>query len=683
MALERFKNWMRINRTEILIILGIFTLAAVPRVVDLGAFLTADEKNWIGRSYEFVRAFKDLRFNDMLQTTHPGVTTLWLSGATITARIITSHVPFSFQHLRHFVVAAQLPIALANTLAIPLGYLLLRRLFSSWWLAVVGSVIIALDPFLIGYSRVVHVDALLASFMFLAALSILLYAKENYSRNWLLLAALFSGLAILTKAPAIFLIPFFVLVVLVSNPAALRAHLFLKDRTRDFVTWLLIVVLLFILIWPAILWVPNPTGNVLVLKRDLSIATLTPHNMTEDYTLNVWHYPAALLTRTTPVTLVFGVIAVGWLVLRSRKYEAGSMGQRKTEWLLVAYVFFFVVMMTLGAKKGDRYILPVWPALDVLAAIGLLKISGLIQKKSILHTLYFILPVLTLLYLFFTVYRYHPYTLAYSNPLFPSNLSQEVGWGEGLEQVADWLNKNAPNAVVASWYPEELGAYTTANVAHINAHEQGSVRYIVLYHNMFGRAPEHPANDFIDEYYKKREPVFVARVLGEEFAWVYEKRVYERNMGELLPPTRAGQYVEVTHDNLVGIDLALATFSGRASTGEVQVELRESLNGSAVHSWRTPVKDIKDGTWTNFSFDEPAQLRGKKVFVDVRALGTRPDDAPTLRYTNVHDYRVGGMLYAKDHELSISDEKKADLAIRLRYNTGNQVATEEDSKLLK
>src|SRR3989338_8131892 len=137
------------HRADLTIAAVLLIVALIPRAIDLGLFLTADEKNWIGRSYEFVRAFKDWRFNDMLQTTHPGVTILWLVGGAGAAKMLFSHVPFSFQNLSHFVVAAQLPMAVANALIVPAVYLLLRRLFSSQkGLAVLASVMMALDPFL-------------------------------------------------------------------------------------------------------------------------------------------------------------------------------------------------------------------------------------------------------------------------------------------------------------------------------------------------------------------------------------------------------------------------------------------------------------------------------------------------------------------------------------------------------
>ena len=55
--LVREKKW------EIIMAGLILAVAMMPRVIDLGVVLTADEKNWIGRSYGFIGGFKDWRFN--------------------------------------------------------------------------------------------------------------------------------------------------------------------------------------------------------------------------------------------------------------------------------------------------------------------------------------------------------------------------------------------------------------------------------------------------------------------------------------------------------------------------------------------------------------------------------------------------------------------------------------------
>ena len=677
-------GWYRKHKKDIVLFLVIFLVALLPRVVDLGAFLTADEKNWIGRSYEFIRAFKDWRFNDMLQTTHPGVTTMWLSGVAVTGRMMFSHIPFSFQNLVHFVTVAQLSVALVNAIAVPTMYVLLLILWRRRWLAFMSAIFIALNPFLIGYSRLVHVDGMLTSFLFLAALAVIIYAKKGFSRKWLFISAILSGLAILTKVPAVFLVPYFVLVILLTKPIEIVWKEHIKGRVRDFVLWLIVIGLLFVILWPSVLWVNNPQGNALVLKRDIVEATITPHHMAESYSLNFWHYPMTILTRTTPVILVLSIILVVGLLLRGKNKE--QRGKYLVEWLLVAYIFFFVVMMMIGAKKGDRYVLPVFPAIDVLAAAGLMMVIAKIKemKETVnVKKLFIVLFGLVVLFLGGTVYRYHPYNISYSNPLFPDNLSQELGWGEGLEQVGAWLSKNAPEAVVASWYPEELGAFTSAHVAHINAHEQGKVRYIVLYKNMFGRAPDHYANDFIDEYYKKRLPVFTAMVAGKEFAWVFEKGSYERVVGELIQSMRVGQEVKVGDEKLVGLDVIVATYSGEASSGELNIELKERRGGKVVHEWRMPVAEIENDRWLTVMLPESFKLSGDSLFVEIYVKGVTSGKAPTLRYTKEHNYRESNIFISRTGVINDGDEKKGDLAVRLRYEVNGQMATEEDTKLLQ
>ena len=676
----------------------ILAVALVPRVVDLGVFLTADEKNWIGRSYEFIRAFKEWRFNEMLQTTHPGVTTLWLGGLVVTVKMLAAHVPFTFSNLIHFVRAAQLSIAVTNAGLVLIVFILLRKLWPKRrMVAVLAALMIALDPFLVGYSRVVHVDAMLGGFMMAAGIAILLWAKRGFGRKWLVLSAVFTALAGLTKAPAVFLLPYFVLVALVFGRKQWENKRFWVDRFRDLIVWMLLIGIIVVIVWPAILWVPNPEGNVLVLKRDFSVAAATPHNMNSEYKLNSSFYWYTLVSRATPLTLFLVAVALINLLLAKglRGRQVATLGRvtgadetaaskpetTNTLWLLVEYIFFFIVMMSLGAKKGDRYILPVFYTLDILAAWGAWYLTvgtvNLVARftKFIRTTRTIVMAALMLVIaaqMGIVLYQYHPYAIAYSNPLLPDNLSQELGWGEGLEQVGKWLNEHDPEVIVASWYPEELGVYTSAHVAHINAHEQSRVKYVVLYRNMFGREPDHYANDFIDEYYKKKVPVYVVEVAGKQAAWVYEKKVYDRVLNELKAGQAVSQAVEVKQAGLVGLDIMAATFSGQAKEGYLEVEV-DSQSGQKIGSWRLPVTEINDRGWTSFMLEQPIVNFGiYKVIVKATETGEK---APTVRYRDGREYRSASMVVN-------GQDKPGNLAVRLRYKVGNEIVTEDDKKLL-
>ncbi len=670
--------FLKRHKIDAYLAVGLFLIAFLPRVLGLGAFLTADEKNWIGRSYEFVRAFHDLRFNDMLQTTHPGVTTLWVSGLAVMVKSAISHVQFADTNLIYFVKITQFSIALVNALAIPAIFILLLLVLRNRFLAVLATLFIALDPFIIGYSRVVHVDVLMGSFLTLAVLASMLYAR-HLTRPWLVASAVLSVLAILTKIPAVFILPFIIVALIAYHPEKIISWQFLRDRVRDAVTWVLMGVVITLLIWPALLWVPNPSGNVLELKRDISDAAVTPHDSNEDYNLDATHYPYALLDRSNPVTLVFGIVGLmGVIVLVAKKKVPREM-------LLIAiYLIGFVLMMTLGAKKGDRYIIAAFFALDILAAYGVVWVASLVPtliKRFRGNDRVFAL--LTVGYLCFIVLSYHPYEIAYSNPFFKDNLSQELGWGEGLDQVAAWLNTNHPDAVVASWYPEELGTFTSATVLHINAHTQNPVNYIVLYQNMFGRSPDYYSNDFIDEYYKKQIPVYVAKVAGKEYAWVYAKPSYTSSVGDLNAQTVAIQEIEVTHNDIAGFQFLPATHFGKSDTGSFAISVSKTLNGPVLFATNISVTDVKDTQWQQVLFPDSLKIaKGDHLFVSVRGAGTT-DPYPSVRYsqadirtTPIYISRTGSSLEAK--------QKTGTMAIQLLYrDIQDKISTELEEKLLK
>src|SRR3989344_7652351 len=676
-------KWLFQYRIDIMLAIILLCFGLLPRILTLGTFLTADEKTWLGRSHEFIRAFKDIRFNDMLQTTHPGVTTLWTTGVTMTAKMFWSDIPFSTTTLFHFIKSSQFSIGILNSIAIPSVYILLLFVWRRRDLAFFASLFIALDPFLIGYSRVIHVDALLGSFLTLAVLASILYAR-SLQRGWLIASAVFSALALLTKFPAVFIFPFIISALILLYVGQSRNDmLFLINRFRDGLTWILLVVVLILLIWPALLWVPNPLGNVLQVKRDISVAAATPHNADEEYSLSIYHYPAALLSRSNPVSLIGAFVGcIGIAVsLYKRKIPREII-------LILVYLLGFVVMMTLGAKKGDRYILPVFFALDILAAYGIIWALSYFSpsyegEREGVNRVGIAVGLVLTTYLLTTVVSYHPYAIAYSNPLFPDNISQELGWGEGLDQVASWLNTNHPNATVASWYPGELAPFTTAKVLHINAHAQNQVQFIVLYKNMFGREPSHYSNDFIDEYFKKREPVFVAHIAGKEFAWVYEKPTYAKTIGDLDANTIVVQEAVADYENFAGIRILPATRFGEANTGTLAVTVSDSFGGIPFFAEQIPIASLQDASW--YSLDFPPDIainKGEHVYISIRANGSSSPYA-SLRYAPVA-VRNTPIYISRTGRVQDATEKPGSVSIQLQYiGTDGKITNELETKLLR
>jgi dolichyl-phosphate-mannose--protein O-mannosyl transferase len=96
-------------------------------------------------------------------------------------------------------------MVLGTTIALALAFLAARRLFGTL-AGFMGLLLIAFDPFHIGLTRLLHLDGLISSLMFLAALSFLCFIYLG--RRWydLLLATLATGFAWLTN-PLDYLVP--------------------------------------------------------------------------------------------------------------------------------------------------------------------------------------------------------------------------------------------------------------------------------------------------------------------------------------------------------------------------------------------------------------------------------------------------------------------------------------------
>src|SRR6266536_1238373 len=105
-------------------------MAIIPRVLDLGRFLTVDEvDHWIDRSTQFLAAIESGQFAGTAITAHPGVTTMWLGslGLLLHQRAV-DWMLVSASSFAAKLAFMQLPVALVNAGGVVLGYCLLRRL---------------------------------------------------------------------------------------------------------------------------------------------------------------------------------------------------------------------------------------------------------------------------------------------------------------------------------------------------------------------------------------------------------------------------------------------------------------------------------------------------------------------------------------------------------------------------
>jgi 4-amino-4-deoxy-L-arabinose transferase-like glycosyltransferase len=475
----------------------LFTLAYIPRTMILGSYLTTDEGNWMGRTALFTQGILRGDPYATYQSGHPGVTTMWtaLAGMGVDRALgLVEYVrpdglekaPDYLDTLRQarkwFPVVTSLAVALVGLLA--------------WRLAgpaigILSAVLVGLEPFFLAHSVVAHLDGALTAYMTLSALCALIYFWADGGRGYLVGCAVATALAFLTKAPASFLalfVPFLAGLSLV--PAHRRTMRELRGVMFSLAVWGLIIGAITLVLWPAFRADP-----IWAIRSMIDYTEAVGGSDHENFFLGQpvadpgpLYYLVTVGFRLTPITVIgLALLPLGLLLSgKERRRYVPFVG------FLCAFILLFWAMMALPPKKFDRYMLPVFPSLEMLAAIGYWLVIRRFANRFVslaLGVATIGLGVLQIL----PGAMVHPYYLAYYNPLFGGGPAAAkafvVGWGEGLDIVASYLNSRpeAERLTVSGFYPRVLMAQFKGTVLPDKQYDPAQADYLVLYINAVQR----------------------------------------------------------------------------------------------------------------------------------------------------------------------------------------------------
>lgn len=557
---------MRLSSKNLGVNILVVTLAAtilLPRIFQLDRFVTPDELLWVARSANFYSALRNGNFEATYQREHPGVTVMWAGAAAFLLRDpaygrggyeqlnwegLQSHLEKNSPVEPHdLLVTARGVIVLAITVLLALAFYLAQRLVGLLP-AVLSFLFIAFDPFQVGLSRLLHLDALLASFMFLSLLAFLSYVHENRVL-YLLISAAAAGFAALTKSPGILLIPVigFLALAVAPSPAADQNTKPAKTIPRVisvFAAWLLVMVIVAVIFWPA-LW-QKPAFVLASIFTHTQVHILEGHPAATFFNGRIYpdgnitdpaFYVLSFVWRTTPVILL-GLGLSAWAGL-TRREPFDRPGARFAALGCLLFVVIFVAVLTVGAKKFDRYLLPVFPPLTLLSGMGWAALLLSLREKLSKPIAKFALPILFLVLAGFQIYaalKTFPYYLTYYNPLAGGSRQAPqvmlIGWGEGLDQAGRYLSQKPGSSRlrVLSWLPNgSLSYFFPGKVRPILSEEAASradlarletVDYVVIYVQQWQLNIPAP----LLEYLSHTAPEHSIWINGLEYARIYALR---------------------------------------------------------------------------------------------------------------------------------------------------------------
>ncbi len=522
----------RVTREQGWLIGGMLLVAVVallPRLFNLGGFLTHDEGEfWLDRSNAFLRAIQSGDFGATAISTHPGVTTMWLGSIGIVMRRALFALGWlADDSFATYLAALRLPVVLLHAAALVVGYRLLHALLPPA-LALLAAVLWAADPFVIGYSRLLHVDALLATFATLSLLAAAYYWLHAPRRWALLLSGACAALAVLSKSPGLALLPMIGGLALLAPPPGMGMAGRVRMAVPALLAWGVAYAATALLVYPA-LWAA-PLRVYELLRLGVEAEGAQPH-MTGNFFLGrevevpgLLYYPVTVALRLTPITLV-GVLLLpfGWHRLAAH--------HRRVLLVLLLWVLLLVAAFSIFPKQFNRYLVPAFPALDVLAAAGLYAACSHARlwvwlapaRRRLVQGAAAVVLVLAVVA---NALGWHPYYIAGFNQLLggaPAGARTfQAGWGEGMEQAAAWLNEQ----------PDITGKLTAAvMIKLINPYLIDGARadtprtgdldprtgYVVVYLYQMQGTVFPP----FDQFYPVQPPVHTVTIHGVPYAHIY------------------------------------------------------------------------------------------------------------------------------------------------------------------
>jgi hypothetical protein len=569
----------------------LFGVAVLPRLPGLARFLTSDENtNIFFAGSNVIAAFLRGDFRGTYWHFYPGVTMSWLDAVgmagqygldALRGKALPPFTEYIYGDILSLIVANRLPYALLTAAAVSAVYLLARWLLPGR-VALLGALFIAFDPFYLAHSRVAHGDAPVAVFMSLSALSFFIYLlrvdkpaeregiagqiRRVLAAPFLLISAICGGLAALTKAPGPFMALFIMGLCLLYSLLELRnlknqqlqplqtqaprpmPHI-LRIITHWFIiiaAWGLISLATFIMLWPA-MWV-DPLGTFGQMW-DETFSKVNEGHLVYFFgqpTLDPgpWFYLYVIPFRLTPITLLGAIFSLCLLIPQLNAHPAiqkliNPNGQgllQSPHFLLWLFTLTLLLFGSLSPKKQDRYLLPLFPFLDLLAATGWLGLISIINYQLPITNYQLLitnaqslrsnsLSLILLLFHFGPVMSYYPYYLTYFNPLMggPVRAAQTtlMGWGEGMEQVAAYLNArpNAASLYVASTPSQTLLPYFAGTGENFYTNDIAfRADYVVLYLAQMQRLAPSPE---IIRYFESREPEKTIMIHEVTYARIY------------------------------------------------------------------------------------------------------------------------------------------------------------------
>jgi hypothetical protein len=233
----------------------VFLLTRVPRLNN--DEINPDGVNWYYRSEQFVVALKSFQLEKTYQHYHPGVTLMWIVGATteFIKQVVPGHSVINNGTFETFNFYSKLNLVVVQLILTVFALFLLEKILG-FYKALFSLSLLSFEPFFIGNSRIIHLDILMTLFILIGFALFYLVFSQKFLNKWFYVGSALSGvfisLAFLTKSISILAFGF----LLVFGTALIIYKCGKAFGLKFFCTFLVGFVVTLFVVFPAMLVKP-------------------------------------------------------------------------------------------------------------------------------------------------------------------------------------------------------------------------------------------------------------------------------------------------------------------------------------------------------------------------------------------------------------------------------------------
>jgi hypothetical protein len=435
---------------KILILAGIFLFAfslRLPTINQIGR--TWDEPEYVEQGYNLIELIRKRDFNNSyFYTTYdhpPLVKYLYgISAHFDVEKYATNKKPlfrYDYTYSRMF---SALLFSLGVIFVVMIGWIIV-----SPTIGIFAGIILAMLPFSLGLSQLVTTESLKIFIYPLTVYSYILLVRK-YSVKKLIFSGILTGIALQAKQSNIFIIPLLGFMYYFKyrqiKLKGKKKQKYIKKNLLSFFYIIAMSIIVFFLIWPQ---APFHLREIYTMHNNLWGIRFSP---------NIWQVvitvPEVFMGRLmlTPIFYypVYFFITIPVIILClffTGIYEIYTKKNYELYPLVIWFILPFLLSFYIWKQHGLRYVIEIYPAISLIAAIGFDGFLRRLHIKKHLKWLYF-LPVIA--YLFVQLLYVKPYYLDYFNELVGgvNNVYKykwfQIGWwGQGEREAGIYIKNNA------------------------------------------------------------------------------------------------------------------------------------------------------------------------------------------------------------------------------------------------